>query len=89
MAYWKTMGREEISALCAKNEAIAKAWGELAKRRDFPIIKNKVVEMHSNAHFVKNVDEVSVIFKAGSRLNKYVIETREDGTKFTLYENVA
>ena len=89
MAYWKTMGREEISALCAQNEAIAKAWGELAKRRDFPIIKNKVVEMYSNSHFIKNIDEVSVIFKAGHRLDKYLIEIADGEAKFTRYENVA
>lgn len=89
MNSWKTMRQEEIAALCARNEAISKAWRELSKRTGFSAIKRKVVEIYSSAHFVLPIDEVSIIFKVNNHLDKYVIEMRDGTTKFTLYQNVA
>ena len=83
--YYKEMRKDEIKALCAQNEAIARAYGE---RNKTPYANKKIVEMYEMAHFSAPVEEVAITFISGYRYDRMIFETRKGEVKRHLLENV-
>lgn len=83
--YYKEMRKDEIKALCAQNEAIARAYGEFKKT---PYANKKIVEMYEMAHFSMPLEEVCITFINGYGYDRYTFQTKGGETKRYLSQNV-
>jgi len=82
--------QSEIRALCNQNPDIRDCWDALKNHPQFPIIKNRVIEIYSHAHFMTPVTESSFVYRtARGSLGRMIVKLTEAGASFRNVEYIA